>query len=119
MLRRLRAPSLESLFVAALVLLGFRLGALPIGDNSMLTHLRTGIDMVAGDGIPRADPYSYTARGASWVVQSWLPEWTYGWLHRFGGFRLVLLEQAADVLFERPNIVFPTVRQINGVAGVF
>src|SRR5947208_11639261 len=61
----------------------------------MLTHLRTGIDMVAGDGIPRADPYSYTARGASWVVQSWLPEWTYGWLHRFGGFRLVLLEQAA------------------------
>ena len=94
MLRRLRAPSLESLFAAALVLLGFRLGALPIGDNSMLTHLRTGIDMVHGGGIPRTDPYSYTARGTAWVVQSWLPEWTYGWLHRFGGFRLVLLEQA-------------------------
>lgn len=93
-MRRLRAPSLESLFVAALVLLGFRLGALPIGDNSMLTHLRTGIDMVSGDGIPRTDPYSYTAHGKSWVVQSWLPEWTYGWLHRLGGFHLVVLEQA-------------------------
>jgi hypothetical protein len=93
-LRRLRAPSLESLFVATLVLLGFRLGALPIADNSMLTHIRTGIDMVSGHGIPREDPYSYTARGTEWVVQSWLPEWTYGWLHRLGGFRLVVLQQA-------------------------
>ncbi|MDQ4097099.1 MAG: hypothetical protein M3144_04435, partial [Actinomycetota bacterium] len=77
-LRRLKAPNLESLFVAALVLLGFRLGALPIADNSMLTHMRTGIDMVTGAGIPREDPFSYTARGTEWVVQSWLPEWTYG-----------------------------------------
>ena len=97
MLRRLRAPSLESLFIGALVLLGFRLGVLPIGDNSMFTHLRTGVDMVPGAGIPREDPYSYTARGVEWVVQSWLPEWTYGWLDKLGGFRLVVLEQA--VLF--------------------
>jgi len=82
------------LFVAAFVLLGFRLGARPIGDNSMFTHLRTGIDMVAGRGIPRTDPYSFTARGHHWVVQSWLPEWTYGWAHRLGGFSLVVLEQA-------------------------
>ena len=94
MLRRLRAPSLESLFIAALVLLGFRLGALPIGDNSMFTHLRTGVDMVAGAGIPRVDPYSYTAMGADWVVQSWIPAWTYGWLEKLGGVRLVVLEQA-------------------------
>ena len=50
--------------------------------------------MVAGGGIPRTDPYSFTAFGHSWVVQSWLPDWTYGWAHRLGGFRLVLLEQA-------------------------
>ncbi len=95
-LRGLRAPPLESLFVAAFVLFGFRLGALPISDNSMLTHLRTGVDMVRGAGIPRVDPYSYTARGTEWVVQSWLPEWTYGWAYRLGGngFRLVVLEQA-------------------------
>ena len=94
MLRRLRAPSLESLFIGALVLLGFRLGALPIGDNSMFTHLRTGVDIVSGAGIPRTDPYSYTARGAEWVVQSWIPAWTYGWLEQLGGVRLVVLEQA-------------------------
>ncbi len=93
-LKRVRSPSLESLFIGALVLFGFRLGTLPIGDNSMFTHLRTGIDMVRGSGIPRMDPYSFTARGTSWVVQSWLPEWTYGWAHRLGGFRLIVLEQA-------------------------
>jgi hypothetical protein len=91
---RFRAPRLESLFVATFVLLGFRLGIRPIGDNSMFTHLRTGIDMVGGAGIPRVDPYSFTAAGREWVVQSWLPEWTYGWAHRLGGFRLVVLEQA-------------------------
>ena len=50
--------------------------------------------MVAGLGIPRVDPYSFTAPGHEWVVQSWLPEWTYGWAQRLGGFRLVVLEQA-------------------------
>jgi hypothetical protein len=93
-LRRLGSPRLESLFVATFVLFGFRLGIRPIGDNSMLTHLRTGIDMARGLGIPRTDPYSFTAPGREWVVQSWLPEWTYGWAYRLGGFRLVVFEQA-------------------------
>ncbi len=92
--RSLRAPRLDSLYVAALVLFGFRLGVRPITDNSMFTHIRTGVDMVGGRGIPRTDPYSYTAAGHRWVVQSWLPEWTYGWAERLGGFRLVVLEQA-------------------------
>lgn len=93
---RLRAPRLEALFIATFVLFGFRLGVRPIGDNSMLTHLRTGIGIAASGSIPRTDPYSFTAQGASWVVQSWLPEWTYGWAFRLGGsdFRLVVLEQA-------------------------
>ena len=80
--------------LAGFVLFGFAFGIQPISDKSMLTHMRTGIDMVAGGGIPRTDPYSFTAFGDSWVVQSWLPDWTYGWAHRLGGFRLVLLEQA-------------------------
>jgi hypothetical protein len=92
-----RVPKLESLFVATFVLLGFRLGVRPISDNSMLTHLRTGIDMVRTGGIPREDAYSWTANGEPWVVQSWLPEWTYGLAHRIGGYRLVVLEQAVLV----------------------
>src|SRR5215210_7539542 len=85
---------MEALFMAAVVLFGFRLGARPIGDNSAFTHLRTGIDMARTGAIPRTDPYSVTAAGARWVVQSWLPEWTYGWAYRLGGFKLVVFEQA-------------------------
>ena len=91
---RLPSPRLESLFLATFVLFGFRLGVRGISDNSMLTHIRTGVDMVTGSGIPRADPYSFTAPGHTWVVQSWLPEWTYGWAERLGGLRLVVFEQA-------------------------
>ena len=93
-MRRLRAPSTETLFVFTIVLFGFRLGAHPIGDNSMFAHLRTGIDIATGSGIPRSDPYSFTARGQEWVVQSWLAEWTYGVLHELGGLTLVILQQA-------------------------
>jgi hypothetical protein len=91
---RRAGPSLESLFIAALALFGFRLGARTISDNSEFVHLRTGIRMVAGHGIPRSDPYSFTAHGTKWIVQSWLPEWTYGVLHKLGGFPWVELEQA-------------------------
>lgn len=83
--------------MAAVVLFGFRLGTRPIGDNSAFTHLRTGIDMARSGAIPRTDPYSFTAPGQRWVVQSWLPEWTYGWAYRLGGFKLVVLEQAVLV----------------------
>jgi hypothetical protein len=89
-----RVPKLESLFVATFVLFAFRLGVRPIGDNSMLTHIRTGIDMVHRGGIPRTDPYSWTAHGVRWVVQSWLPEFSYGWAQRVGGYRLIVFEQA-------------------------
>jgi hypothetical protein len=95
--RRARAPSLESLYLVVLVLFGFRLGAHAIGDNSMFVHLRTGIDMARTGAIPRRDPYSFTAHGHPWVVQSWLPDWTYGWTHRLGGMPLVVLEQAVLV----------------------
>ena len=91
---RLRAPGLEPLFIATLGLFGFRLGARSIGDNSMFVHLRTGIDMARTGAIPRRDPYSFSARGHRWVVQSWLPEWTYGWVYRLGDLRLVVVEQA-------------------------
>ena len=60
----------------------------------MLTHLRTGRDIVARGAIPRIDTYSFTAAHQPWVVQSWLPDWSYGMAHRLGDYRLVVLEQA-------------------------
>lgn len=43
----------------------------PLYDNSTLTHLATGRLLLDGT-IPRADPYTFTAAGEPWVVQSWL-----------------------------------------------
>ena len=92
--RRLRAPSVEALVIATYGLFGLRLGARPISDNSALLHLRTGMDMVRDSvipAIPRADPYSFTARGEPWVVQSWLPSTVVGWVERGGGIEWVVV----------------------------
>ncbi len=50
-----------------------------------MTHLATGRLIVSGHGIPSHDPYSFTAHGAPWVVQSWLASVLYGWVDRFWG----------------------------------
>ena len=85
------SPRLNGLFAAAFGLVGLALGARPIGDNSTFVHIRTGIDIVAGLGIPRVDPYSATAAGEPWVVQSWLPAVAYGVAQRIDGDGRVLL----------------------------
>jgi hypothetical protein len=90
----LRPPTIESLVVASISLAGFTLGARPIGDNSTFVHIRTGVDIAEGLGIPRSDPYSFTARGTQWVVQSWLPEVLYGWGRRLGGDGMLVVQQA-------------------------
>ncbi len=89
-----RLAALEPYFVAVLVLVGLAFGLRRIGDNSALLHIRTGIDMAKGSGIPRVDAYSFTAHGHAWVVQSWLAEMAYGWAVRLGGAHILLLLQA-------------------------
>jgi hypothetical protein len=92
-----RSVALEAFFVAVVALVGLAFGLRRIGDNSALLHIRTGIDMAHGSGIPRVDAYSFTAHGHAWVVQSWLAEWAYGWAVRLGGAHLLLLLQGALV----------------------
>lgn len=75
--------------IALVIGLGFALWGLSIGlgrlgDNSFFTHLATGRLIIEG-GIPRTDPYSYTAVGTPWVVQSWLASWLYGWVDSWFG----------------------------------
>ncbi|MBA3652671.1 MAG: hypothetical protein H0W70_00595, partial [Actinobacteria bacterium] len=88
---------MESLVVGTLALFGMVAGRLPIVDNSTFVHLRTGIEIARGHGIPRVDPYSFTASGHHWVVQSWLPSWTYGVLAHHLGLGWVALEQGVLV----------------------
>lgn len=93
-MRRPAPPSLEGLTAASFGLLGLAIGSRPIADNSAFTHIRTGIDALAGRGIPRTDPYSFTARGEEWVVQSWLMSFLYGLAHRLAGFEGVVVINA-------------------------
>ena len=84
----------DSLAVAVFALLGLWRGLWPIADNSAFTHLATGMRMVR-DGlipaIPRVDPYTFTAHGHEWVVQSWLASFAVGWADRLGGGHAVVV----------------------------
>lgn len=73
------------------VAVGFYLGSRPMHDNSFLTHLATGRLIVDTGGIPRHDPYSFTAPGHAWTVQSWLPSLLYGLADRVGDHALLAL----------------------------
>lgn len=56
-----------------------------MGDNSALTHLATG-RLILDSGIPRHDPFSFTAAGEPWTVYSWLASTGMALLDRaFGG----------------------------------
>ena len=92
--------SAEVLVVALFGLIGLRIGVDRLSDNSGFTHLATGIRMVAHGvlpAIPRVDPYTFTAHGKAWVVQSWLAEAGVGWAYRLGGQHAVTLLSGATV----------------------
>ncbi|MCB9372559.1 MAG: hypothetical protein H6518_07230 [Microthrixaceae bacterium] len=79
-----RFPTLAAVVGGAFALWGLVIGVAPLGDNSFLTHLATG-RLLLDQGIPTADPYSWTAPGSPWVVQSWLASAVYGLADQVGG----------------------------------
>lgn len=79
-----RGPTLATVVGAALSVFAGFIGLRSISDNSFFTHLATG-RLILRSGIPHADPYSFTATGQPWIVQSWLPSWLYGWADSWAG----------------------------------
>lgn len=79
------APRIETAFGVALAVWTAVLAASAIGDNSFFTHLATG-RLILEDGVPRHDPYSYTAPGVDWVVQSWAASALYAVVEDVAGF---------------------------------
>jgi hypothetical protein len=77
-------PDLSWVIGAGFVLWGLFIGLGQISDNSFFTHVATG-RLILDGGIPRHDPYSFTALGEPWVVQSWLASWLYGWVDSWWG----------------------------------
>lgn len=74
---RRRGPDVGGVLGAVAALMGLLTGIARIHDNSFLTHLATGRLILDGGGVPRTDPYSFTAGGEPWVVQSWLASVVY------------------------------------------
>ncbi len=68
---RLRPPSAAAVVGGAAALWGLAIGLQPLGDNSALTHLATG-RLILEQGVPRRDPFSFTATDHPWTVPSWL-----------------------------------------------
>ena len=67
-------------------LFGLLIGMRRIYDNSFLTHLATGRIILDERAVPTTDPYSFTATGRPWVVQSWFASLIYGAVDQLGGF---------------------------------
>ncbi len=89
---RLVNPRASATIGFGLTLWGFWLGVRQLSDNSYFTHLATGRLILDSGSVPVTDPYSFTANGEGWVVQSWLASVLYafvdGWLGP-GGVRVL------------------------------
>ena len=89
---RLRQPpSLAAVIGGVVAFVSLLIGLGPLNDNSFLTHLATGRIMWDTHHLPHSDPYTFTAPGKSWVVQSWLASLFYGATDHWWGPPGVLL----------------------------
>ncbi|MGN6817666.1 MAG: hypothetical protein ACTHJR_03240 [Sphingomonas sp.] len=67
-----------------------------LGDGDTGWHIATGRWIVEHGTVPRADPFSFTARGRPWVAHEWLSELAMFLAWRSGGWSgLILLFGAA------------------------
>ncbi|MGV3759922.1 MAG: hypothetical protein ACO1PW_10350, partial [Actinomycetota bacterium] len=84
-----RRPSWGAILGLTFFTAGFVLGLRPLKDNSFLTHLATGRLILERGAVPSADPYSWTAEGEPWVVQSWLVSTAYATAEALGGLNTI------------------------------
>jgi hypothetical protein len=103
---------------------GWVIGLRPLGDNSFLTHLATGRLILDTGSVPSTDPYTFTAVGVPWVVQSWLVSVAYASAEVVGGLDgvRVLIGTMAAIL---AGLAWTLLRPARGVvvrlmlAGIF
>ncbi len=93
--RRSAGVGLGTLVGAVAGLWGLVIGLGRLYDNSFLTHLATGRLIVDSGTIPSVDPYSFTAAGDPWTVQSWLASVLYAGAEDLGGLGGVRLLNGA------------------------
>jgi hypothetical protein len=79
-----RTPRVSTVVGACFVIWGTVVGLERLHDNSFLTHVATG-RLILAHGVPTTDPYTFTALGRPWVVESWLASVTYRGLENLAG----------------------------------
>jgi hypothetical protein len=79
-------PSAGLVAGAVVVVAAWCIGLGPLSDNSFLTHLATGRRLLSG-GLVHRDPYTFTAGGQGWTVQSWLASLWYALAEDWFGMR--------------------------------
>lgn len=77
-------------------------------------HLAAGRLIAGGGGIPRSDPFSFTARGTEWIDHEWLFQLIVFSLHRLGGPPALVLAKAA-VILAAAVVVYRFVRRETGL----
>jgi hypothetical protein len=85
-----RGVTLAGLTGLVVTVAGLLIGLQRLQDNSFFTHLATG-RLILDAGVPSADPYSFTAHGAAWTVQSWLASVVYALVEDVAGLAGVRL----------------------------
>lgn len=80
-----RRPTLGGAAGLFVLVAGWVIGLRPLSDNSFFTHLATGRIILATGSVPSSDPYTFTAHGTRWLVQSWLASALYAAVERLAG----------------------------------
>ena len=77
LIQRITQPTLGGALGVLFVGAGAAIGLRSLADNSFLTHLATGRLILDSGSVPSHDPYTFTAAGEPWTVQSWLASLLY------------------------------------------
>ncbi len=94
--RRSDGRNLGGVVGLCMALVGAVIGAQRLSDNSFLTHLATGREMIA-HGFVYRDVFTWTSQGRELVVQSWLASLLYGVVEQvwgLGGLRVLMAATA-------------------------
>lgn len=81
--------------LAAAAGLAFLLSFTPALDGDLWWHLATGRWIASGAGIPKTDPFTYTAFGRPWITHEWLSGLLFYRLHQIGGIDLLIVGKTA------------------------
>ncbi len=86
--------SLGGVVGLVMAMVGVMIGSQVLSDNSFLTHLATGRQMIS-DGFVQNDVFTWTSQGRDLVVQSWLASLLYGAIDSAVGLAGIRLLMAA------------------------